>query len=93
MQQEEKFGIDPLQQHATRLCLNSINTYLNVLPYLVDIISIVSEPLVDRGDATLTPRVIVTNKVRAVLVNGIISEVHTLLTLHVHGKVAKKNIS
>ena len=61
------------------------HTYLNVLPYLVDIITIVSEPLVDCSDATLTARVIVTNKVRAVLVNGIISEMHALFSLHVHG--------
>ena len=72
-----------LNEQVSQHAINT--TYLNILPYLVDIISIVPEPLVDCGDATLAARVIITNKVHAVLVNGIISEMHALLTLHVHG--------
>ena len=51
------------------------------MPYLVHIISIIPEPLVDSGDATFATRVVVTNKVRAVLVDGIVGKMHTLFTL------------
>ena len=55
--------------------------HLNVMPYLVHVVSVIPEPLVDSGDATLAARVIIMDKLRAVLVDGIVGQMHTLLTL------------
>ena len=60
--------------------------HLNVMPYLVHVVSIISEPLVDSGDATLATRVIITDKLRAMLVDGIVGQMHTLLTLWREGE-------
>lgn len=53
------------------------------MPYLIDVVSIVSEPLVDCGDTSLASRVVITNKVRAMLVDSVVSQMHTLLALQV----------
>ena len=66
--------------HDTIL-LYGTKLHLNIMPYLVHVVSIISEPLVDSGDATLAARVIITDKLRAVLVDGIVGQMHTLLTL------------
>ena len=55
--------------------------YLNVVPYLLEVIPIFLEPSVDRGDPSLAATVIVTYKVFAVFVYGVVGEVHAHFSL------------
>ena len=56
------------------------------MPYFINVIAVIPEPLVDSGDATLASSVIITNKVRAVFVDGIVGQMHALLALQECGR-------
>ena len=56
-------------------------THINVSPYLCKVVPILSEPLVDSSDSPLAPTVIISYEVLAVLIDGIVGEMHTLLGL------------
>ena len=69
----------------------SRHLYLNVTPYLIHFISVLLEPLIDSGNATLAARVIISDKICAVFVDGIVGQVHTLLTLRVCGEGGREH--
>ena len=53
------------------------------MPNLRYIIAIILEPLVDSGDPPLTACVVITNKIFAMLIDGIVCQVHVHITLSV----------
>ena len=55
--------------------------YLNVMPYLVYVISVVFEPFVNGGDSPLAAAVIISDKVLTVFIDGIVGQVHVHITL------------
>ncbi len=56
-------------------------THINVSPYLCEVVPILSKPLVDSSDFPLASTVIISYEVLAVLIDGIVGEMHTLLGL------------
>lgn len=59
-------------------------TYLDVVPNLFHIIAIILKPLVDSGDPPLAAGVVITDEILAVLIDGIVGQMHVHITLSVH---------